>query len=158
QALLSVGETFTEGWLMRLTPQARRRVASRWETKVSTSATEVAWQFGVIAARFGETEAALRLLEMPCPPKVDSDIAVERDSLLATLKHDGDYFVRTAQRLVSSSAAASDTHAWIIAGLAVLAALANGLVTLDAQLLQILVKRLADGIRRHESPLLDAQL
>jgi hypothetical protein len=64
QGLVDVGETFADGWLARLARPSVRRVVAGWEARLAASGSGMAWQLGLMAARSGETDAGLRLMEL----------------------------------------------------------------------------------------------
>ncbi len=166
QALMNVGVTFAEGWLMRLTPQARRRVIAGWPTRLAAPASmvlvdETTYQLGLMAARAGDTDAALRLLER-CDsqtPLAANAHADERTSLVAFLRRDQNYFLQLAHQLAGGhEPVCADESARITIGLTVLAACADGVGELDAGTEKALIDRLTSSLCRWPDPLLEGQL
>ncbi|MGY3032735.1 hypothetical protein ACVIIV_001905 [Bradyrhizobium sp. USDA 4354] len=158
--LANVGETFAEGWLLRLTPLSRQRVVAEWDGRLAASARpEAAWQLGLMAARCGQTDAGLRLMELGTEQDHNPSSSRGHKSLLAFLKRDGAYLDQLARRLATVQAATdADAAADITEGISILAAYADGVVKLDRSVERALLSRLTQNIRRHGNALLEAQL
>jgi hypothetical protein len=163
EGLVDVGETFAEGWLSRLSPPARRRVIRAWLSRLDTSAGRFAGSLGRLAARAGETELALRLLELdrgtrrgPGPGPSDTPVD-ESDVIIAFLRRDGPSLARLALHPLASNPAEA-SPAEIMTGLTVLAASAEKIAELDLKVERALVGWLESALRRRNEPLFDAQL
>jgi hypothetical protein len=162
-AIMDIGETFAEGWFARLTPPSRHLVVSGWQAKLADLPVETIWRLGFLAARAGETETALHLLEYGSDHPPDAATmnvagpADERRSLVALLKRDGPAIARLASQLALRESF-GDTALDVSNGLNVLAACADGLVALDRHVEETLVRRVGFAIRRRHEPLLDGQL
>jgi hypothetical protein len=155
-ALADVGEAFMDGWIARLTPESRQTVFDGWSENLHPPCADTAWRLGLIAARAGETNAALKLLDQAAiqpaqyNPAVDVARVLQRDIVLAFLKRDALYFKRLSLEIAAGTkAVAGDSSTEVMAGLAALAACADGLVVLDRRLECILRKRVAATVHEH---------
>jgi hypothetical protein len=153
RALTRVGETFADGWLNRLAPEACERVVVGWRDKLAPADADVTWQLGFAAARAGKRTAALALLDLSAAQGVAR--STEDDSLVAFIRRDRASLDRLARQLLAESdSGTADPMAGALTALAVLAACAEGLVALDASL----EKKLVKAVRYVEQPLLEGQM
>jgi hypothetical protein len=156
-AVRAVGEVFFEGWLRRLAPASRGRIAASWIDAASRRAMSGSdtFELAVAAARVGEAKAARALFDAAEGTTASDDtLRAERQALAAMLTGDGE----ALRRLLPSLAEGADDAAWSIRAQVVLKAVAEGTLPLDEAEEAAFISRVEARVRTLGQPLVEGQV